>query len=212
MTGCLFKSFALLTVISVIGIGGLGIYAWYPEKSLIETISRAGLNEKDIAEGKIDFSVRIYKKTKRLELWQADTLLKTYRVSTGPGSPQASKPRGPGTPLDKILRSVTYYPGDKQVEGDLRTPEGSYHLAEDFRPSSINYRFALISYPDQTDREHSPNPGGAVGIHGIGGSGNYLGRLHTLVRHTQGCIALNNHQIDELARVIGKDTKIEILP
>ncbi len=51
--------------------------------------------------------------------------------------------------------------------------------------------------------------GGALGIHGIG---NGDAALHNATNWTQGCIALNNDQIDHLAQYIKVGTRVVIKP
>jgi len=188
------------------------VYAWAPGISLDRALEQEGLEIAELRNDTKNVSLRVYKKNKRLELLYKNEPIKTYRISTGPGIPSNEKPPGKVSKLDLFFRSLWYHPGDKETRGDLRTPEGSYHLVYDFRPSKDHYRFALISYPDAEHRRGVENPGGSIGIHGIGGRLNCFGRLHALIRHTRGCISLNNHEIDELDRVVGKGTKVEILP
>lgn len=75
--------------------------------------------------------------------------------------------------------------GPKRMDGDFQVPEGFYYINE-FRPNS-NFHMALgINYPNASDRmlSDSIKPGGDIFIHG-----NCV---------TQGCIPLQNEQIEEL--------------
>jgi murein L,D-transpeptidase YafK len=206
------KYFIGAALIAISGIAAILIYAWFPGISLERALARKGLSVEDLNNDRNKVLIRIFKEDKRLEIFYRDEVVKTYRAVTGPGIPKGSKPPGSISKRELFFRSFWYHPGDKEVRGDLRTPEGKYHLVYDFRNSADHYRFALISYPDAAHRKRSKNPGGAVGIHGIGHGLNRFGRLHIWVRHTRGCISLNNNEIDELDMVVGKGTKVEILP
>jgi len=106
--------------------------------------------------------------------------------------------------------------GPKVQAGDLRTPEGVYTL--DWRnPKSRFYKAIHISYPSQSDRERAQekgvDPGGMVMIHGE----HYEPAMRRVLRRkpkdwTEGCIALNNEDIDELWHTVPVGTPIEIKP
>jgi murein L,D-transpeptidase YafK len=191
---------------------GVMLFAWLPGPSLAGAMKRSGLTRERMRAEAGKVWVRVDKGKGRLDLMYDTLVVKSYPVSTGPGIGKGEKAPGAVGSKAMVWRSLFYHPGDKQSAGDLRTPEGSYKLASDFRPSEVNYRFALIDYPDAEHRRRSSNPGGEVGIHGLLPRYNRLGRLHTLVRHTRGCIALTNAEIDELDTVIGAGTRVEILP
>lgn len=202
------RVFLALVVLASIG---LFVWAWYPRESLKDALARQGLKLQDLARDRRNVWLRVYKSDKRLELRYRDQVVKTYRVSTGPGWPQGSKPRETSD-LELMGRMFFFFSGDKMIQNDLRTPEGKYSLVTGFGPSNDNYRFALLSYPDPAHRRRSSRPGNDVGIHGMGQRFNWLGRLHTLVWHTRGCVALTDGEVDELAQVAGRGTRVEILP
>lgn len=187
-------------------------YAWWPGLSLDRALERAGLDENTLRNDRENVRLVVHKQAGRLDLIYKSQMIKTYRVSTGPGIPQGSPPPEKISIRELAFRSLRYHAGDKKHRGDLRTPEGNFRLVEDFRPSRNNYRFARIDYPQNLHRQMSADPGGSIGIHGIGRGLDVFGRLHVLIRHTRGCVALNNYEIDELARVAGRGTRVEILP
>ncbi len=49
-------------------------------------------------------------------------------------------------------------------------------------------------------------------VHGLRNGIGFIGRLHRLADWTNGCIALTNPEIDELARVVPNGTPILIQP
>lgn len=106
--------------------------------------------------------------------------------------------------------------GPKMQAGDLRTPEGVYTL--DWRNAKSRFYKAMhISYPSPSDRERAQekgvDPGGMVMIHGE----HYEPAMRRVLRRnpkdwTEGCIALNNEDIDELWHTVPVGTPIEIKP
>ncbi|WP_339107196.1 L,D-transpeptidase family protein [Thioclava sp. GXIMD4216] len=101
--------------------------------------------------------------------------------------------------------------GPKQVEGDERTPEGSYHI--DWRNSQSMAHLSLhISYPDATDRARAAaaghDPGGNIMIHGLPNGWGALGRLHRLWNWTDGCVAVTNAQMEEIWSLVPNGTRV----
>jgi murein L,D-transpeptidase YafK len=105
--------------------------------------------------------------------------------------------------------------GDKQQEGDGRTPEGIYRI--DFHKRDSAYHRALhISYPNAADvraaRRRGVSPGGDIMIHGLPNGSSAIGRLHLQSDWTAGCIAVTNEEIEEIWRAVPDGTIVEILP
>ena len=134
--------------------------------------------------------VLVVKSEHRLYLLQNGNVLRSYRVALGPN------PMGP-----------------KMFEGDGRTPEGLYVL--DWRSGNSRfYRAMHISYPSDDDTaravSYGARPGGQVMVHGQpldGFNGN-----NPYFDWTEGCIALSNHEMDEVWMTVDDGTLIEILP
>jgi murein L,D-transpeptidase YafK len=127
-----------------------------------------------------------------LALYRGTKLLRSYRVSLGP------QPHGP-----------------KQREGDGRTPEGKYTL--DYRKANSSFHRSLhVSYPSLQDvaaaRDRGVTPGGLIMIHGIANGLGLIGRLHTLIDWTDGCVAVTDREIEEIWRVVPDGTPISIEP
>jgi murein L,D-transpeptidase YafK len=139
--------------------------------------------------------VVVKKSQRKLELHSNGRVIREYRVALG-GAPD----------------------GHKFREGDQRTPIGDYLL--DWRnPNSAYYKSIHISYPSERDKLVSralgySNPGGAIMIHGLP---NYV-QSESLRRQylgrdwTQGCIAVQNHEMDEIWQLVRDGTPINILP
>ncbi|NEV61209.1 L,D-transpeptidase family protein [Thiorhodococcus minor] len=138
--------------------------------------------------------VVVKKSQRKLQLVGGGQVMREYRVALG------------GSPV-----------GHKYREGDQRTPEGSYVL--NWRNPSSNFHKAIhISYPSERDRHVSRqlgySPGGMIMIHGMP---NYI-RSESMRRQyvgrdwTQGCIAVQNHEMDEIWRMVRDGTPIEIIP
>ncbi len=103
--------------------------------------------------------------------------------------------------------------GDKQQEGDGKTPEGVFRI--DRRNPDSAYHLSLgIDYPQSEDRARAQaagvSPGGDIFIHG---QPNAVGNLVTLPGDwTAGCIAVSNEQMETLWRLAGIGTEVEIRP
>jgi murein L,D-transpeptidase YafK len=103
--------------------------------------------------------------------------------------------------------------GNKEYEGDGKTPEGLYTINSK-NPNSDFYKNLGISYPNQQDiiraKELKKPTGGDIKIHGIKNGQGYIGRFHRWNDWTNGCIALTNQEIDELYNHTPVGTAIEI--
>ncbi|HHM05511.1 MAG TPA: hypothetical protein ENJ19_07185 [Gammaproteobacteria bacterium] len=118
-------------------------------------------------------------------------------------------------------------------KGDGRTPLGQFRIAWVNKDSRYHLFFGL-DYPNHEHAEYAfrhklidfdtyyairqalfrgaipPQNtvlGGYIGIHGLG-SGNR--KVHQLANWTQGCIALTNEQVDELAHWVSVGTRVYI--
>jgi L,D-peptidoglycan transpeptidase YkuD (ErfK/YbiS/YcfS/YnhG family) len=118
--------------------------------------------------------------------------------------------------------------GDKNVEGDGKTPEGVFYAASKI-PNSSYYKAFLVSYPDKDDATRGINAGlitasqkqqidsaqngcgippqktplgGEILVHGNGGGSDW----------TLGCVAGDDSVLDEVFAVLGARDTIVILP
>ena len=103
--------------------------------------------------------------------------------------------------------------GAKRELGDGRTPEGDYVI--DFHKRDSAFHRALhISYPAPRDIAAADRlravPGGSIMIHGLKPGLGRIGRFHTLLDWTDGCIAVTNSEIDRLFRAVRDGTPIRI--
>lgn len=147
----------------------------------------------------------IRKKERKLELFDGETLIKTYPAALG------------FAPV-----------GDKEREGDGKTPEGEFYVH--FKNEKSKFYLSIgISYPNVeaakrglaakliTNKEHDaiveainnkktpPQKtalGGEIFIHGGGSATDW----------TQGCAALSNADIKELFEAVQLGTQVEIKP
>jgi len=105
--------------------------------------------------------------------------------------------------------------GHKQQEGDERTPEGLYILDYKKKDSSF-YRAIHISYPNKNDKKRAQsagvNPGGQIMIHGQKNGLGWLSFISQLFDWTNGCIAVNNSDMDTIWKKVKAGTSIEIKP
>ncbi|GGD21341.1 L,D-transpeptidase family protein [Sinisalibacter lacisalsi] len=101
--------------------------------------------------------------------------------------------------------------GQKEREGDGKTPEGSY-IIDRKNPNSEFHLSLGISYPEVHERlaakEAGQNPGGDIFIHG----GPSDRRLRGKPDWTAGCIAVTDRQIEDIYAMVNIGTPIEIRP
>lgn len=104
--------------------------------------------------------------------------------------------------------------GHKVQKGDNRTPEGDYTIVLK-NPNSRGYKSLKISYPNNEDRSRAwqagLDPGGDICIHGLWWD-QQDPITHWQSNWTQGCVALNNQQMDELYKHTAVGTTIKIIP
>ena len=139
--------------------------------------------------------IRIDKSDHTLELIAGADVVRTYKAALGPGGA-----------------------GPKQYEGDKRTPVGTYRVSG--RIKGLFHQFLVVSYPNDEDRRRfaerkqrgevppGRGVGHGIGIHGVGGAA-YAG-THKQADWTLGCVALDDDEIDEVARLVKDGTKIVI--
>jgi len=105
--------------------------------------------------------------------------------------------------------------GDKEFEGDFRTPEGSYLL--DIRnPNSEFFLSIRVSYPNGQDmreaRSKGLDPGGAIMIHGQPNTPTRSEAYYRTQDWTNGCIAVSNSDMIDIWLMTANNTPIEIRP
>lgn len=134
----------------------------------------------------------VYKSKRQLLAYSNGQLVKTYKISLG------------RQPI-----------GDKEFEGDKKTPEGLYFI-NDKNPNSGYHKNLGISYPNKDDIEHAKRlgmpTGGDIKIHGLRNKTGFIGKFHRWFDWTLGCIALTNEEIDELYKAVKIGTPIGIKP
>jgi murein L,D-transpeptidase YafK len=105
--------------------------------------------------------------------------------------------------------------GDKEREGDQKTPEGLYYL--DMRnPSSDFFLSIRVSYPSSKDRMEArrkgQDPGGQIMIHGQPNVPSYSAAYYAKSDWTNGCIAVSNSDMIDIWLMTPNNVPIEILP
>lgn len=105
--------------------------------------------------------------------------------------------------------------GDKQQEGDQKTPEGFYML--DARNPDSDYFLSIhISYPNARDRAEANrlgvDPGGQIMIHGQPNSPTFSAAYYAREDWTNGCIAVSNSDMIDIWLMTPDSVPIEIVP
>jgi len=131
--------------------------------------------------------INVYKDARHMELMHHDRVLKSYRIDLG---------------RDPV--------GQKEREGDGRTPEGVY-IIDRQNPNSAFHLSLGISYPEVSDRlraaEAGDNPGGDIFIHGRGPR-----FQNARSDWTEGCIAVTDRQMEDIYAMVRVGTPIVIMP
>jgi len=149
-----------------------------------------------------------------LQVQKNGATLKTFKVAFGNGGRKA-----------------------KLRQGDHRTPLGTYRIRV-IRSSDSFHLFVQLNYPNVKDAirgldnnvitkaqynaildahiESRLPPqntalGGQIGIHGIGNETEEKIEIHDFIDWTKGCIAMRNHEIEELSRFIEIGTRVRIV-
>tara|TARA_R110002124_G_scaffold129113_2_gene290209 strand:- start:675 stop:1172 length:498 start_codon:yes stop_codon:yes gene_type:complete len=100
--------------------------------------------------------------------------------------------------------------GHKEIEGDGKTPEGTYII--DRRNPNSRFHLSLgISYPNQADRERAAelgkSPGGDIFIHG-----QKVPTRKDKGDWTWGCISVHNKEMEDIYAMVGDGTPILLNP
>jgi len=105
--------------------------------------------------------------------------------------------------------------GQKEREGDFRTPEGRYRL-DARNPASDFFLSIHLSYPGPDDLARAKSrhlrPGGSIMIHGLPNLPRRPNDYYRSVDWTDGCIALTNDDMLEVWLLTRDNTPIEIRP
>ena len=134
----------------------------------------------------------VLKSERKLHLYRAGEVLRSFDIALG------LVPEGP-----------------KREAGDLRTPEGRYHIES--KNSDSNYFMALkVSYPNERDRAEAAaagvDPGGMIMIHGDPNDGRFAAMRGQGMDWTDGCIAVSNADMVDIWLMTAAGMPIEIQP
>lgn len=136
----------------------------------------------------------VYKSERRMDLLDASNRpIRSYRVSLGKN------------PV-----------GTKERYADYKTPEGRYYIS--WRNPNSDYHLSLkISYPDKNDlaraKRQGVDPGGDIFIHGMpNGQGWKIWKYSKSRDWTNGCIAVNDDEMNEIWNLVPDNTPIIIKP
>ena len=198
------RSYVLAAVLQVTAYATFAGCA-VPPAQLVEPVLSAPVLEStpSIAQDVVNeygVAVVVTKHTRRLELYRRGGLVGAFPVVLG------ARPDGP-----------------KRYEGDMRTPEGVYHVTGKRIHGRWSY-FIEIDYPNEEDRrafeleaaagriplfaQQLPPLGGRVGIHGNDRPGDQASGRDW----TKGCIAMRNEDVAVLYDLVDVGTPVVVLP
>ena len=142
-------------------------------------------------EGNADLIV-VEKAAHRMTLMRGGQPLKTYTIALGRGGL-----------------------GAKERAGDRKTPEGRYRITA-HNPASVYHLSLRIGYPtadqQRAARASQIDPGGDIMIHGLPNGRGWMRDALRNVDWTDGCIALTDAEIEEVAAHVPDGTPIDIRP
>lgn len=108
---------------------------------------------------------------------------------------------------------------DKMIEGDRKTPEGTFHVL-DKRTHAKWHKIMMLDYPNKESWEkfkkrkaqgliaRNAKIGGGIGIHGTWPNDNFM--VDDYRNWTQGCVSLRNDDMDEIFSFIVPGTRVTI--
>jgi murein L,D-transpeptidase YafK len=187
------------SIILVVGI----VFAIVAAISILSQIRSSEMDNKPLTT-LVEPSIIIRKAARKLEIFDGRKLVKTYTMVLGFSTK-----------------------GDKEIEGDGRTPEGEFYVFTK-NPESRFHLSLGLSYPSKDDakrglaaglitkEEHAEiakaideggmppqktKLGGEIYIHGGGTASDW----------TDGCVALKDEEISEIFAIIPVGTKVKIL-
>ena len=108
---------------------------------------------------------------------------------------------------------------DKYMEGDKRTPEGSFKITN-IRPHSKWNKMMMLDYPNKESWEkfntrkakglipRNARIGGGIALHGTWPNDNIV--VDDYTNWTNGCVSLKNSDIDEIRNFVTVGTKVII--
>ncbi|CAK7029787.1 MAG: hypothetical protein DELT_02733 [Desulfovibrio sp.] len=183
-------SFLALSLLAILLTGG---YFFFAANGPVPAKAQAVEQKNDPLAPEVRFDTLVIEKQKRLlTAYVQGKPVRVYRVALG------------GSPV-----------GPKRVQGDEKTPEGTYRV-DGKNPHSRYYKNLGVSYPNAEDRKRAASlgksPGGDIKIHGLGPEFRHLGKEQWQYDWTLGCIAVTDAEIDELYAHTNVGAVIEILP
>ncbi|HIP22775.1 MAG TPA: hypothetical protein EYG79_04150 [Rhodobacteraceae bacterium] len=155
-------------------------------RTLLASAAAAAVASPVLANPNIADMVVVFKSSRRMVLYRNGTPIRDYDIGLG------------WAPT-----------GDKEFEGDGRTPEGSYYINRR-NPESAFHLSLGISYPDPNQvaaaAAEGRNPGGEIFIHGG------LGKRRQTGDWTAGCIAVSDREIEEIWQMVPDGALVVIQP
>ncbi len=211
-SGSTYASRAVLRYNSMIGAPGLALLVWCGSMAWLSAArppdARSVVQAPTITPDPTSDSLvtdtpavelRVDKSERCLCVWRGSQILRCYAIVLG------SAPEG-----------------DKRMQGDGRTPEGSFHFRDKY-PHARWHRFAWIDYPNaESERRfrarrtcgeipQDARIGGELGLHGV--PAGMDGLISAGIDWTLGCISMRNSDLDEIYALITPGrTVIHIAP
>ncbi|WP_447928801.1 L,D-transpeptidase family protein [Vreelandella sp. EE27] len=178
-----------------------------PSSDIVETL----LNRAAVPRHSTELWVLIDDKEGVLSIFRGSALIERFTpISRGTGGARTQRVRGDSTtPLGEFrVYRFNYESRWRIFIGiDYPTPPHARMALEQGIYSQADYEAYFDEYRRYGYPPQNTALGGAIGIHGIGSSDPQIhGRFHW----TQGCIAVNNEQIERIASLVDVGTRVVI--
>jgi murein L,D-transpeptidase YafK len=190
---------ALLTLLWTLGLVALVLS---PVQQALATASEAGESPVWLAVDTDQLSIAVMQGKKELQVFE--------NIAIGSSGPSLSKHRGDGTtPLGEFTITEIRRSERFRLFMALNYPNLE-HTERAFQEHRIDAKeYKQLRYDLDRGRPPSQNTslGGQLGIHGVG-RGDL--KVHESVNWTEGCIAVTNEQLTELAKYVAVGTRVVV--
>jgi L,D-peptidoglycan transpeptidase YkuD (ErfK/YbiS/YcfS/YnhG family) len=164
-----------------------------------------------IAQQSDDIWIMIDTKTLTLSVMEAQSILRTYHnIAIGSNGPTwAKRFKDEKTPLGdfRITAMRTSERFHLFLPIDYPTMDDAKRALQDRRIGPGEYEALHSAWKKGKTPPQNTSLGGHLGIHGIGAGSM---EIHNNVNWTNGCIALTNDQVEELAKWVTVGTRVKI--
>lgn len=183
-------------VVLMLALPFLTLGATGGKKNIKKKKAKAAAAKKKAAPAESPYRVVIDKSDFELRVYDKDGWLSTYPIVFGSENQ-----------------------GDKKMQGDRLTPEGTFRIISKRTPHKWQ-AIMLLDYPNKESLEKfnrrkangevpaNASPGNGIAIHGTWPGSDWV--VDNYVNWTEGCISLKNSDVEELFKMLPTGTRVTI--